>query len=279
MNNLFNPSFLIFGIEIYYYALILVSGIIAAIILTILLGRKSGVKADDVYTYAIVCVICGVLGARLYFFLFPYQGTTSDWSDFFKFRQGGLALYGAVIGGALGLLITTKIIKKDFFTAADTAIPGLMIAQSIGRWGNFVNQEAYGNLVTNPNWQWFPFAVKLDNGTWHQATFFYESAWNLIGACILIYLFLRHYRKGISLAFYATYYGLGRLWIEALRTDSLYLILFGWDTGIKISQLISVTLIIAGLIGFFFIYRKEILKFLHLDKKDQTGQIKDNQKP
>lgn len=280
--NLDNPGITIFGIKIYYYALILVSGIVAAIFITIFLGKKRGVKSDDVLTYAIVCILCGFLGARIYFFLFPYAGQTSDWSEFFNFRSGGLALYGAVIGGALGMVATALATKKDFFAIADSAIPGLMIAQAIGRWGNFVNQEAYGALVTNENLQWFPYAVHLDNGTWHQATFFYESTWNLIGAAVLIFLFLRHYRKGLSLAFYSLYYGLGRFWIEGLRTDSLYLNLFGWETGLRISQFISVFLMIAGIAGFCIIYKKEIAKLFRRksvaeDEESRVIEPVDNQ--
>ncbi len=253
----FNPSVNIFGIDIYYYAIIIICGMILAVLVMYLLFKKQGMDPNGILDYAVWIIPFAILGARFFFFLFPYEGTTSDWSQFFHFRQGGLAIYGGVIVGALVVLIVSKIKKQNFFQVGDTIIPGLMLAQAIGRWGNFVNQEAFGEVITNPALQWFPIGVNI-GGVWHQATFFYESAWNLIGFAIVMLLISKRYRKGLAVMFYCLYYGLGRLWIEGLRTDSLHLIIAGWDTGIRISQLISVILMILGAIGLCVIYRKEI---------------------
>ncbi len=114
----------------------------------------------------------------------------------------------------------------------------------MGRWGNFFNQEAYGNLVTNPKWQWFPFAVKIDTFggfEWHLATFFYESLWNVVGFVILMVIFFKTKQLGTITGAYLTYYGLGRIWIEGLRTDSLY-----WGP-LRVSQWLSAILVVIGL--------------------------------
>lgn len=277
MNILFNPSFSIFGLQITYYALCIVTGMICAIILGYLLLKKHTGKPDDMFDYAIVAIVFGVLGARLFYFIFPNpnNGLTSNWEDFWKINQGGLAIYGGIIFGALAVFIATLIKKRDFITAIDCIIPGVMIAQAIGRWGNFINQEAYGQAVTNPSLQWFPYAVKIDGKGWFQATFFYESAWNLIGAAILILLIIYKYRKGLGACFYSVYYGIGRLWIEGLRSDSLHIIIGQWDTGLRVSQVISVVLILVGIAGFIYIYRKELKKLLNkifpskVQKKDE----------
>ena len=130
---------------------------------------------------------------------------------------------------------------------SDYIAPGLLLAQSIGRWGNFVNQEAYGNLITNPAHQWFPLAVKVGEN-YYQATFFYESVCTLIGF-VLVMLLLRskRFRKGLAVAFYGIYYGTVRLVIEGLRSDSLYLWLGDFNTGIRISQLVSCITITLGI--------------------------------
>ena len=264
----FNPSVNIFGIDIYYYAIIIVCGMILAVLVMYFLFKKQGMNTNDILDYAVWIIPFAILGARFFFFLFPYEGSTSDWSQFFHFRQGGLAIYGGVIVGALVVFIVSRIKKQSFFKVGDTIVPGLMLAQAIGRWGNFVNQEAYGEVITNPALQWFPLGVNID-GVWHQATFFYESAWNLIGFGIVMLLIYKCYRKGLPVMFYCLYYGVGRFWVEGLRTDSLHLIIGGWDTGIRISQLVSIVLMILGVIGLCVIYRKELKRFFGGARKEQ----------
>ena len=272
MNKLLlNPHITIFGIDIYYYALIIVSGMILAIILTGILLKKRGYPSDSAYIYAIAVIPIAVLSARLYFFIFPYKGETSDWSRFWNFRDGGLGIYGGIIVGAIALLITAYILKHKLLVAADCAIPGVALAQAIGRWGNFVNQEAYGNLITNKDWQWFPAAVYIDKeGGWFNATFFYESIWNLIGVTFMLLLFFKAYRKGLILGTYCIWYGIGRFWIEGLRSDSLML----GNTNIKVSQFVSVILIITGVVLYCFVYREEIKKlYCKLFNKPYTPPI------
>ena len=187
-----NPGIDIFGFRIYYYAVIIVFGMIVAMLTAAILMKKKGLKVDDLYTYIIFALPIGLLCARLYLYLFPYKGQTTDWSTFFDFRNGGLAIYGGIIGGALAILVTSIVKKQNFFDIADCVAPGVMMAQAIGRWGNFVNQEAFGNLVAEESMQWFPYAVYIDHlGEWHQATFFYESMWNVIGFIIVMLLIFK----------------------------------------------------------------------------------------
>ena len=253
-----NPHFLIFGIPINYYAVIIVSGMVVAMVLMGLLLKKRGYKSDSIYTYAIAVIPIAVLSARLYFFLFPYEGKKSDWSEFWNFTSGGLGIYGAIIVGAIALIITAYFLKHRILVAADCAAPGVALAQAIGRWGNFVNQEAFGKIVTNEAWQWFPASVYIDRlGGWYHATFFYESMWNLIGVGVMLLLFYKTYRKGLIIGTYSIWYGIGRLWIEELRSDSLMI----GNSNIKVSQLVSVILIVIGIALYCYVFREEIKKF------------------
>ena len=146
----------------------------------------------------------------------------------------------------------------------DLAVPSLILGQAIGRWGNFINQEAFGNLITNPKLQFFPFAVYIDElGQWHQATFFYESTWNMILLTIVLILSHKRVKDGMLLSTYFIGYGLGRFLIEGLRTDSLYIL-----PGIRVSQMLSLILIIVGILMIIF-YKK-----LFPGSKEYVGKYK-----
>lgn len=253
-----NPAVYVLGYPIYLYALIIVTGMTLAILLSAHFFKKRGYDPYDVCVYALAVIPLGVLGARLYVFIFPWAGQAADWGNFFNFRSGGLGIYGGVILGYLTAMMVAKIKKHDYKIVADAIVPGLLIAQSIGRWGNFVNQEAYGNVITNPAWQWFPFGVNI-GGVWHQATFFYESMATLCGFVIcLLLLSSKKYKLGWLTAFYGIYYGIARLLIEGLRTDSLYLWIGTKQTDIKISQLVSIFTIVLGVVTILRIYRKPL---------------------
>jgi len=268
------PHITVFGVEIYYYAIIIVSGIAVAISLFAHFLKKNGYDPYDAVDYAVIVIPLAILGARLYFFMFPYDGQPSNWGTFWKFRNGGLGIYGAVIVGYVTAAIVARVKKQNFFQISDLIVPGLLIAQCIGRWGNFANQEAYGNMVTNPDLQFFPFAVFIDSrGAWFQATFFYESLCTGIGFIIVLLLMRsKKYRVGQLASFYGIYYGIVRLAIESLRSDSLYLWVGGVNTGIKISQAVSVFTILFGLYRLAYIYRHELYekykKFFKNDEKE-----------
>ena len=270
------PHITVFGVEIYYYAIIIVSGIAVAIALFAHFLKKNGYDPYDAVDYAVIVIPLAILGARLYFFLFPYDGHQSNWGTFWKFRNGGLGIYGAVIVGYITAAIVAKVKKQNFFQISDLIVPGLLIAQCIGRWGNFANQEAYGNMVTNPDLQFFPFAVFIDSkGAWFQATFFYESLCTGIGFVIALLLMRsKKYRVGQLAAFYGIYYGIVRLAIESLRSDSLYLWVGGTNTGIKISQAVAVFTILFGIYRLAYIYRHELFKKYKQFFKNDEKEVK-----
>lgn len=275
----YHPYLSLFGLEIYLYALIIVTGMCLAIVTAGLYFKKRGYDPYDITIYALVVIPVGVLGARAYVYIFPWSGGSSDWSTFFNFRSGGLGIYGGVIMGYLSALVTAKIKKQDFRIVADSIMPGLFLAQSIGRWGNFANQEAYGNLITDVYdglahassgmfSKFNGYAVWIDSvhaghgagAGWYQATFFYESVCTLLGflICVLVLARSKHYKLGWCSAFYGIYYGIVRLVIEGFRSDSLYLYVGHIETDIKISQLVSVFAILFGVITLSKIYRKQI---------------------
>ena len=174
-----------------------------------------------------------------------------------------------MIGGLIGIVIFA-LIKKNFklvWTICDICVPCLILGQALGRWGNFFNQEAYGNYISNPSLRWFPFGVFIENcyesgcacggcGTsgWHLATFFYESMWNLIGFAILMIVYYKSNSTGTTTAAYLTWYGLGRMFIEGLRLDSLYV----GNTSIRVSQLLSFLIVLTGIAILIWIIIKKI---------------------
>lgn len=240
-------GFYLFGLEIKFYGLIMATAMLVGYFIACKLAKKRGVDNNDILTLAIIVLPLAVLGARIYYCIF--SGYSYTFLEFIGWQNGtfairGLAIYGGVIGGFVGVLIFCAI-KKSFrilLVLTDILVPVLILGQAMGRWGNFFNQEAYGYSVTNPSLQWFPFAVLIDGEGWHLATFFYESMWNLIGFVILLIVFNKYKTSGIATATYLIYYGLGRVLIEGLRTDSLYL----WNTSIRVSQLLSAILILVG---------------------------------
>ena len=237
-------GFSIFGLEVKFYGLIMALSMLLGVLLACKLAKKKGIKSDDIFMLALIVLPCAVVGARLYYCFF-YEYNYSFW-EIFNIKQGGLAIYGGVIGGIVGVLIFA-LFKKDWkmvFVLMDIAAPCLILGQALGRWGNFFNQEAYGNLITNPNLQWFPFGVWIESeNAWYQATFFYESLWNAIGLVILLFTYYKTEQTSTTTATYLVWYGLGRTWIEGLRTDSLYIGTF------RVSQLVSIALIIIGIVG------------------------------
>jgi len=238
-------GFLIFGLEIKFYGLIMAFAMLLGVLLACKLAKKKGIKSDDIFMLALIVLPCAVVGARLYYcFFYEYN---YSFLEIFNIKQGGLAIYGGVIGGVIGIVIFA-LIKKDWkivFVLMDICAPCLILGQALGRWGNFFNQEAYGNIITNPNLQWFPFGVWIESeNAWFQATFFYESLWNAIGFVILLFTYFKTEQTSTTTAVYLVWYGLGRTWIEGLRSDSLYI----GTSGIRVSQLLSVLLIVVGLV-------------------------------
>ena len=254
--------------SIRWYALFIVTGMILALLYCTLRAKKEGIKVDTMLDFAIFTIPIGIVGARLYYVLFDWiaaiaNGEPSPYQSFYDVIavwEGGLAIYGGIIFGALTILIVAKVKKLSWgslFKIADTVAPGVMIAQAIGRWGNFCNGEAYGSATYLP-WRMcsdnFAWSLKskglIDNETFLDMlngtagvhpTFLYESLWNILGFILINLLYKKKRFDGQIALMYITWYGLGRTFIELLRTDSL-------TTGgsIRISSLIGLLCFLIG---------------------------------
>lgn len=244
-------------LKIYYYSVTMLLAVLIGIWLACRESKHYGMKAyiTDLVTYLI---IFGIIGARVYYVIFNFKIYEGRIFDIFKIWEGGIAIYGAVIGGLIAIFYYAKKCKQSVIRTTDIIAPGLILSQAIGRWGNFFNGEAHGGIVA------LDFLEKLHipnfiikgmyiSGEYYHPTFLYESVWCLIGFVLLIVLRKISKRKiGLMTAGYFLWYGIGRYFIEGLRTDSLYL------GSYRISQLVSLMLVFIGVIGIIIsLIRKE----------------------
>lgn len=222
-----------------WYSVTMVSAIIVAILLALREEKRRGLPKDTVVDLALWVIPCGIVGARLYYVAFTWDLFRSRPLAILEIWKGGLAIYGALIAGILAAFVFARRRKLSIRTLVDMVVPGLALAQCIGRWGNYFNMEAYGLPITDPAWQFFPAGVLIPEGgelVWHMATFFYESLWDL-GVFIALQALRKHCRRpGDLTCWYIVLYGAGRLIVEGLRMDSL----MAADGSARISQLVSV---------------------------------------
>lgn len=229
---------LLFGV-IPVYGLLIAIAIALGVFLCSRQEKRLGLPKDITVDFALCVVPAAVIGARLYYVAFQWDMYRDDPLRILHIWEGGLAIYGGVIGGAIAALIFSRVKKVSFSALADMVAPALILGQAIGRWGNFVNGEAYGQLIENPAFQFFPLAVYV-NEEWHMATFFYESLWNFIGFWLLWLNRKRVTARGNLFLAYLCWYGLGRMVIEGWRTDSLM-----WGA-FRVSQVLSAALVLAA---------------------------------
>lgn len=249
----------VFGFRIAFYGIIIGLGMLAGMVVAFSDARRRGQDPDVYLDFAIYAIFFSILGARLYYVIFEWEDYKNNLLQIFNLRAGGLAIYGGVIGAALTLLVFTRVRKQSFFSMADSGVLGLITGQIIGRWGNFFNCEAFGGFTDNL----FAMRIKkslvnpgmisqqlaaheiVENGVAYiqvHPTFLYESVWNL---CVLGFMLWYRKRKkfeGEMLWIYFLGYGLGRVWIEGLRTDQLKLP----GTEFAVSQLLSVVLAVVS---------------------------------
>jgi len=233
------------------YGILIALGVVAAVVYMNGEAKRLSLPQEVAVDMALWSVPIAVLFSRLYYVAFTWNRYRHDLASIFKVWEGGLAIYGGVIGGALGVYALSRYKKLPFLQLLDLVSPGLILGQAIGRWGNFFNGEAFGAAITNPAWQFFPVAVFVE-GQWHMATFFYESVFNLLGFFVLLRLRRWSYSRGhgFLLQWYFIWYGLVRMVIEGLRTDSLM-----WG-GVRVSQALSALLALAS--GLVMLYRLRI---------------------
>lgn len=246
-------GFNLFGVNIYWYGVIIAVGVVLAYLYAMRRAAKDfGLVKDRVFDVVFAAIIGGFVCARIYFCVFTELKNPGTYPSvievFTKIRDGGLAIYGGVIGAFIVGFIFCKIRKVNFFAMADLASLGFLIGQTIGRWGNFVNQEAYGE-VCDPNWVFgmngSKIATEVEAGALVHPCFLYESVWCLLGFVLLHFYSkkLRTFDGEITLM-YISWYGLGRFFIEGLRTDSLY------AGSLRISQIVAGASFVVGLILF-----------------------------
>ncbi len=262
--------FSLFGIdiEIRWYAICIIIGVIIALIFGIRWSKRLNIKEEYLYWGLALGLIFGLLGARLYFCLFNFSYYKEEpWGIITNIGDGGLAIHGGLLATAIFVIIYCKILKINIFKIVEIVAPGFLIAQACGRWGNFFNQEAHGGLVPGypdidaqriwlksflPNFivnqmyidDYNPGIVEATG--YYQPTFLYESIWNLIGFILILLLrkFYKKYQLGDALFFYLVWYGVGRFIIEFMRTDALIL------GTLKIAQVVSIIMILLGIVGF-----------------------------
>ena len=241
-------AFNIFGFNVYYYSLCILLGVIVAYILITREGKKQGLPKEFIGDLIFYTLIIGILGARVYYCVFNLDYYLANPSEILKIYNGGLAIHGGVIAGLIFVYFYTKKKNVSFIKILDIVAPAVIIAQSFGRWGNFFNQEAHGGITTYQNLKNMHIPEFIINGMhiegkYYYPTFFFESIWCLIGFIILMIARKnKNLRKGFQIGFYFIWYGIGRFFIEAFRTDSLMFF------GLKIAQIVSLIGIIIGII-------------------------------
>ena len=243
-NFVINPPsyFTIGSFKIYFYGVIIALGFLLAIIYTARYCRRVGMRMDDIYDLIIFAVPSAIIGARLYYVIFNYSLYAGDFWSIFRIRDGGLAIYGGVIGAVIAMFFRCRRKKISFAGALDAASFGLLIGQSVGRWGNFFNREAFG--YETDVFCRMGLTLPGQETVYVHPTFLYESLWNLVGLIVLHNVCKRHRRYGGQFfLLYLAWYGLGRTFIEGLRTDSLWLI----PGVIRVSQLLAAaSFVVAG---------------------------------
>ena len=247
----FNPDAVAIhiGHGIYWYGIILATGMLLGLLLCMHQAKRFGLTQDNVLDMILWAVPLCILGSRIYYVVFYYSlyqtpSGAPDWSKIFAVWDGGVAIYGTVIVGILTAFVFTRIKKLKFGAMTDLCVMGLLVGQAIGRWGNFMNREAFGAETTLP-WRMRLWTSATQYIEVHP-TFFYESMWNVVGLLLILFVVTKARRfDGENTWFYFLWYGLGRSWIEGLRTDSLYL--FDWTflgQPIRVSQALSIVMVI-----------------------------------
>lgn len=245
-------------IKIYWYSIFILLGMITAFLIVHKEIKHQNIDEDKFLNLVFYLIVFGIIGARLYYVIFNIPYYIKNPQEIIALWNGGLAIHGGILSGLAVLIYFCKKYKLNLMQILDILVVGLIIAQAIGRWGNFFNQEAYGaatTLATLKKIHIPEFIIKgmYINGTYYHPTFFYESAWCLLG--FIIMMVIRHLnlkKEGLLTSFYLIWYGIERFFIEGLRTDSLML------GSLKVAQLVSVIFIILGLVIIFYSRKKEL---------------------
>jgi len=267
IDHLSRTAFTVFGQDIYWYGIFIGLGVILGVLLALHEAKRTGQNPDTYLDFIIYAMIIAIIGARLYYVIFSWDFYSQHPEKIFAIREGGLAIYGGIIGGVLTAIVYSHVKKKNFWVMADTMAPSLILGQMLGRWGNFFNKEAFGGFTDNL----FAMRYQLSqvrasdvtpdilqnlvtvNGVDYiqvHPTFLYESMWSL---CVFVILLILQRKKKFNGQVCATYffgYALGRVWIEGLRTDQLCI------GNVPVSQALSAVLIIASVVLYVYCKKK-----------------------
>ena len=249
-----NPpsSFKLFNFTFYIYGLVIATGFLLAVIYCTLKCRKFSVNEDNFFDALLFSVPAGIIGARVYYVVFNFSNFAGDWTSVFKIREGGLAIYGGIIFSVLTALIVCRRKKIPIASLLDTASFGFLIGQCIGRWGNFFNREAFGPITDSL----FRMGLTLPGfeTMYVHPTFLYESLWNLVGFVAMHIYSVKRERlfEGQYFLSYVAWYGLGRMFIEGLRSDSLFIP----GTSLRVSQLVAAASFIAAVVAIHYFAKR-----------------------
>ena len=258
-------------VQIYWYSICIIVGMIIGMTLVYKEAKKKKINEDLITDLIFNTIIWAVIGARLYYVVFNLDYYLNHFGEIFEIWNGGLAIHGGILFGAVYVLYFTKTRKIHTLKIMDICTVGLIIGQIVGRWGNFFNQEAYGPVVSLSTLEKLPLPQFIIDGmyidgNYHHPTFLYESLWNLIGFCLLMFFRrFKYLKEGQLTGFYLMWYSLGRFFIESLRTDSLLLGNF------KIAQIVSVVLFLFGF--FLLVFRIRTSRFEHLYNNEENLNV------
>lgn len=230
---------------VYWYGIIIASGLLLAVLYAFVSSKRYNVDGNKLINCILVGIVTGIIGARLYYCLFEWEYYGKNPIEILYINNGGLAIYGGIIGALTGGLIVAKIQKMKIMPVLDIAMVGFLLGQGIGRWGNFMNQEAFGTPTDLP---WGMVSEGTGNIAVHPC-FLYESVWCLLGFAVLH--FFGKYRQryaGQMFYCYLVWYGFERMIVEGLRTDSLYLPFEIFGNAVRVSQLLSAVIFIIGIV-------------------------------
>ncbi|MBO4600693.1 MAG: prolipoprotein diacylglyceryl transferase [Bacilli bacterium] len=268
-----NPvMFTVFKIDIRWYSVLILVGTLIGVYLLKREAKRFGMNWDFIFNLSFWTIVFGILGARLYYVIFNWSQYENDLLSIFKIWEGGLAIHGGILAGALTVYFYCKKAKANTLKIIDMALPSVIIAQAIGRWGNFFNSEAYGSVTSLTHLEKlhipkFIIDGMYIDGVYRQPTFLYESIWCLLGFIILLVIRRNKYTKvGTITGTYLMWYSAGRFFIERMRTDSLML------GGFRVAQIISIILFVLGAI--LVMKNKRQGKFENLYNSDKDNNIR-----
>lgn len=253
-------SFSVFGFPIAFYGVIIAIGVFAGVLLASHIARLEKLDSELIWDFAIYAIVFSIIGARVYYVIFSWDRYKDNLISVFNLRNGGLAIYGAVIAAFLTMWFYCRWKKQSFLQLADICVPGLVLGQVIGRWGNFTNREVFGEYTDNLLAMRLPIqmvragdisesiSAHIVEGTNYiqvHPTFLYESLWNLMLLFVLL-LYRKHKKfEGEQWLLYLGGYGLGRAWIEGIRTDTLFIP----HTTVAVSQVLAIALVVVSVVA------------------------------